>query len=78
MAQVWFQSRHDQSLMGWGTYSVTGEQTAGKPDQKIEIKLHLWDGASQPTIINEDLPCDYSGNIPAEQAEAVLRRELSA
>jgi len=61
-------------LYVWGTYSVTGEQTAGKPDQQIEIKLHLWDGVSRPTIINEELPCDYPGDIPAEQAEAALNR----
>jgi Ca2+-binding EF-hand superfamily protein len=58
-------------LYVWGTYSSIGKWTPRKPpEQQWQITLHLWDGASPPTVLNEELP----GNATEGQVAASLER----
>lgn len=61
-------------LYVWGTYVVENKPGPGPPEGKLKISLHLWDGASPPAIVEEKIPCSFSGGIPADQAAGALNR----
>ncbi|HKW30850.1 MAG TPA: hypothetical protein VJT54_16070, partial [Verrucomicrobiae bacterium] len=50
-------------LYVWGTCATTSRMVPGKlPEEKMEIMLHIWNGASQPMILKEELPARAQAN----------------
>jgi Ca2+-binding EF-hand superfamily protein len=59
----------------WGTYAVKRKTTPGqRPDEKLEIDLHLWDGVSQPTVIQEAMPYSFNNGVRPGDIAATLNR----
>ena len=62
-------------LYVWGTYAVIYKMTPGKPPvDKLAVDLHVWDGVTKPTVISEEVPCSFFGDVQPDQLETVLNR----
>lgn len=59
-------------LYVWGTYAVR-QVPSNKLTNQIEIKLHVWNGASSPTVLREAVPCSFFGEASPAKMESALR-----
>lgn len=55
----------------WGTWSIEPQRIPGRlPERKREITLHVWDGATPPVVLKEQLP----DNLQSQQMQTILER----
>lgn len=61
-------------LYVWGTYSVTNARVAERIESRLNVQMHLWDGTSQPAILEDSLKTAASGIFPPEQIRDLINR----
>ena len=72
--QAWQQTA---DLYVWGTYCMTNDPAGAKPQNRIEITLHCWDGDSQPQAFKAELPLEFRAGLPATVVLPTLDRLVS-
>ena len=60
-------------LYVWGTYHVERESRRLPLQQEIKIRVSVWDGVSPPAVLDDQIPCTFSG-FAADEAAVVLER----
>jgi Ca2+-binding EF-hand superfamily protein len=57
----------------WGTYAVRSVRT-DKPGFQLEMDLDVWDGISPPTVLQEQIPSSFFGDVSSVDLNAALNR----